>query len=111
MNLQKKFQEERYDRKYIENLSGYICYQSYDDGSLYVYELFVLPEKRKTSVGTLLEWKLIDKEKPRVIYCDVELKADNPEVALIAFMKRGYKIDQLLGDRIVLRKDIKDAKR
>jgi hypothetical protein len=107
--LQKKFQQEKYDRKYIENIYGYICYNSYSDGSLYIHELFTVEEKRNSGKGRLLEKALIKQEKPKVIYCDVDLDSNNPEVALLSILHAGYKIDQSTPSRIILKKEIKNA--
>ena len=110
MSLQKLYQQEKYDRKYIENIYGYICYTSYPDGSLYINELFITEKKRNDGKGTALEKRLIKEEKPSVIFCDVDLTTDRPEDALQAILSADYKIVEAMAHKIILKKDIYYAK-
>ena len=106
MNLQQRFQQENYERRYIESDCGYICYNAYPDASIYIHELYVLPEKRALGEGRKLEGQLIQKEKPAVIYCDVDLTSKNPEISLKAILAGGYIIEECLSSKIILKRTI-----
>lgn len=107
MNLQKEFEKEQYNRRYVENERGYICYNVYGDGSVYVHQLYVLPGHRRSGTGTELERLLIEKETPEVIFCDVDLRANNPEASLSAIFTSGYKIHSQKEGLIILCKKLK----
>jgi hypothetical protein len=106
MNLQKQFQAEQFNRKYLEDKDGYISYTTYSDNSLYIFEIYVRPEKRRSRLGTELEERLIKKEKPKVIYCDVDLTCNKPEEALQGILTAGYKINEVTSRNIILCKTI-----
>lgn len=106
MNLQQKFQQEQFNRKYAECKDGFISYTIYDDRSLYIYEIYVRPEARRKGIGSLLEKELIKKERPSVIYCDVDLTCNKPEEALQGILTAGYKIKEATNRNIILCKKI-----
>lgn len=106
MNLLKMYFQEKYGTKFIEHENGYIMYNVYDDKSVYIRHLYIKPEVRNTGLGKELEDKLIEKENPIAIFCDIDLKANNPEQALGVIMhKANYKIDQVNESFIVMRKE------
>lgn len=104
--MQKNYQREKYDRKYIENKYGYICYNAYTDNSVFIHELHVEKEYRKKGKGSELEGELIKKEQPEVIYCDIDLTSNSPETALLAVLSVGYKITGSNSRSIICRKEI-----
>ena len=101
--------KEKYGAKVISTDEGYILYNAYEDNSVYIRELFVKREARNKGVGKELEDKLIEKENPNFIFCDIDLESNNPEIALVQIIKKaGYKIDHVTpsGKRIVLYKQV-----
>lgn len=107
MNLLKMYFQEKYGVKVIESNDGFIMYNTYPDDSLYIRHLYVKPEARGKGEGKTLEDRLIEKEKPRIIYCDVDLTANDPETTLARIMyKANYKIESMNTHQIVLRKEL-----
>lgn len=107
MNLLKMYFQEKYGTQLIENECGFIMYNAYPDNSVYVRHLYVKPEERGKGIGKALEDRLIEREEPRVIYCDIDLTANNPESSMAQIMYRaGYKIDSVSSSQIILRKDL-----
>ena len=104
--MQQQFQQEQFNRKYLEDKDGFISYTIYDDRSIYIYEIYVRPEARRKGAGTKLEEKLIAKEKPTVIYCDVDLQCNNPEAALQGILTADYKITEASNRMIILCKTV-----
>lgn len=69
---------------------GILIYKMYEDKSCYINTLFVLKEHRNKGIGKLLEKRLIEKEKPVSIVCDVDMKASGAKEALDTFLAGGY---------------------
>jgi hypothetical protein len=110
MNLYKKYIKEKYDRDIINGNECFIEYKKYSDGSLYIYTLFVSKEARDNGLGFGLEQILIEKEKPTMIFCDIDLTSNNAELALIQIIKKAkYKIHESHSDKIILVKDLRNV--
>jgi hypothetical protein len=91
----------------VESKNGFIDYAMYDDGSMYIFTLFVSKEARNEGEGAALEEHIIKKEKPQVIFCDIDKDSNNWELALNQIMKKaGYEIYQDKEDQVVLWKVI-----
>jgi len=102
--MYKAFQKEQFGRETIEQDEGFIVYNYYEDGSLYIHILYVKPEVRNTGIGYKLEQILIDKYAPKEIYCYVDLTSDNPELSMQAILGVGYKVWQSNNEKIVFKK-------
>lgn len=99
--------QEKYAAKFIESENGFIMYNSYPDNSVYIRHLYVKPEARGKGEGKNLEDLLIEKEKPVVIYCDIDLTANAAESSLSQILYRAnYKIDSVSPQQIILRKEL-----
>ena len=108
MKLYKKYLAEKYDRKLIEDKEGFIEYKKFDDGSVYIYTLFVSKESRNHGLGHGLELKMIEKESPTFIFCDIDLKSNEAEIALSQIIKKAnYKVFEAHSDKIILFKEVK----
>lgn len=93
MSLYKSFLEENTNSLIIEiENKGFIEYIKYNDGSIYVCNLFVDEGHRKQGIAQLLEDSLIEKENPTQIVCNVQLEWKYPERSLIVFLTHGYKL-------------------
>lgn len=109
MDLYQEYQQEKYDRRTIYKLFagakvGFLSYNIYSDKSCYIDTLFIQKGFRGKGYAQELEAEVIKKENPKVIYCEVDLTANNPEEALGKFMHKGYKIDKQLTGKILLKK-------
>lgn len=94
-NLQKEFESENYGRRYIELPNrGFICYEVFDDSSVYVYQIFVAKRHRRQGLGTVLEQMLIEAESPSEIWCDIDKSAFNWKDSLKAILSSDYSIRQ-----------------
>jgi len=108
MRLYKKYLEEKYGRKLIEDNDGFIEYKKFEDNSIYIYTLFVTKEARNKGLGHGLELKLIEKESPTFIFCDIDLNSNGAEIALSQIIKKAkYKIHEAHPDKIILYKEVK----
>jgi hypothetical protein len=105
MNLWRQFDKEQYDRDSIDiDGEGYVTYNKYDDGSVYVHHMFVTKEKRNQGICKKLEMLLVKKENPTAIHAYVDLVAKNPHLSLLAFIQAGYKISGATSERILIYK-------
>lgn len=110
MEMWEEYQKEKYGRKTLRTDKGFICYSSYDDGSLYIDFLFVKPEFRLHGEGKRLEDMVIEKEQPNSILCEVDLNSQDCEKSLAALIRRAdYKILKAESDRIILYKKVSNA--
>ena len=99
---------EKFKNRFIlENEYGFIEYILHDNGDIYIWNLYVKPEHRKTRKGAALEMELIKKHKPAFIFCEVDTKARNPETSLLAILSVGYILTGYRNDHIQLAKEIK----
>lgn len=105
----KEYQKEKYGRETIEHDDGFINYAKYDDGSIYINILYVKKESRNKGKGKELERILIEKERPSLIFCDIDMESVGWELSLIQIVTQaGYKYDSTNGKRIILYKEIRD---
>ena len=103
--MRRAFDKEQYDRDSIEiKGEGYVTYNKYDDGSVYVHHMFVTKEKRNQGIGKKLERMLVIKECPTAIHAYVDLEAKNPHLSLLAFIQAGYKISGANSEKILIYK-------
>lgn len=110
MKLYKKYLEEKYGRKLIEDEHGFIEYKKFNDNSVYIYTLFVSKEARNQGLGHGLELRLIEKENPISIYCDIDLNSNGAEIALSQIIKKAnYKVYSASNDKIILFKELNNG--
>lgn len=102
-----QYLKEKYNRKLVESKNGFIDYAIFDDNSMYIYTLFVSKEARCKGEGAALEAHIIKKEKPEVIFCDIDKESNNWELTLAQLTgKGGYSIYRETEDQVVLWKTI-----
>ena len=101
-----KYLKEKYNRKVLESKHGFITYEMYSDRSCLIDILWVSKEKRGTGEGRKLEKSLIDKEKPKVIFCEVDKYSKEWELALTILVKGGYSIYEEYDHKFVLFRNI-----
>lgn len=106
MECMLEYFQEKYNTKVVKDNDGYILYNAYSDGSLYVRQFFIKKEARNKSKSRYYEQLLIEKEKPEIIYCDVDLTANDADHALMIILIGGYKIDKVYNDKIILCREI-----
>ena len=108
--MRRAFDKEQYDRDSIEiDGEGYVTYNKYDDGSVYVHHMFVTKEKRNKGIGKKLEMLLVKKENPTAIHAYVDLRAKFPEGSLLAFIMAGYKIEGATSEKILINKSFSNG--
>ena len=106
MNLIKQYYIEEYGYKFLETSEAYIMYKKYEDNSVYIEQMFVKQENRNQGLGKKLYKKLLDKEKPNSVYCDVDLLSNSGETTLEIFKSQGFKVDSYPNKfRVILWKD------
>ena len=104
----KEYQKEKYNREVIESVDGFIVYNRHPDNSVYISELYVTKEARNKGEGKRLEEILIKKERPALIFIDIDMESNGWELALIQIVRSAnYKYDSTIGNRIILYKELK----
>lgn len=99
--------KEKYNRKLEESDNGFIEYDIFPDGSMYIYTLFVDKESRNKGEGKALETYILEKEKPYVVFCDIDRESNDWEITLAQLTgKGGYEIYHQNKEQIVLWKVI-----
>jgi len=111
MELYKKYAKEKYNRDVIFDEYGFIEYECFTDGSMYIYTLFVSEEGRNKGQGKDWETKVIEKHNPHTIYCDIEKDSSNWILALVQICKKAdYNVYEDNQYRVILKKEIKVEK-
>lgn len=110
--MYQEYLKEKYDTRKVIVLEdkGFIEYETYPDGSCFIWTLYTRPEVRGDGHGYNLEKLMINKENPKSITCTVDLKAKNPEASLRKILGVGYKLQSWGADQIVLHKEIDNAR-
>lgn len=107
MELYKKYAKEKYNREVEYDEFGFIEYEYFNDGSMYIYTLFVSKEGRNKGEGKGWESVIIEKHNPKIIYCDIAKDSNNWVLALVQICKKAdYKVWEDREDRVVLYKEL-----
>ena len=86
----------------------FIIYNIYDDRSLFVRLTFITKESRGKKSLTFIENKVIEKEDPISIWCEIEKKNKNwDRIAHTYIRRRGYNIFDTNDERVKLYRSLK----
>jgi len=108
MEKYRGYLKEKYNRKLEESPNGFIDYAIYPDRSMYIFTLFVSKESRDKGEAFALEQEIIQKEKPLIIFCDIDKDSNKWVKALVQICKKAdYKVYNDLEDKVILVKEIK----
>lgn len=107
MELYKQYIKEMYNRECMYFDRGFITYDAYDDGSIYIHSIYTTPEARNNRLASQMEQALIEKYNPSLITCYVDLTTKNPTLSASVIMAAGYKIVNSNGHSIVFEKRLK----
>lgn len=110
--MYQEYLEEKYDRRKVlfYDDKGFIEYETYSDGSVFIWTLYTRPELRGKGYGYKLEKDMIAIENPKSISCSVDLSGKNIELSLRKILGVGYKIQGISDNHIVLHKDLADGR-
>lgn len=98
-----QYLKEKYNRNLVESKNGFIDYECFSDGSMYIHTLFVSKESRNKGEGAELESYIIKKENPTAIFCDIDKDSNNWEDTLAILQHKGnYQIYEEKEDQVVL---------
>jgi hypothetical protein len=106
-----QYLKEKYNRKLVESKNGFIDYEIFDDGSMYIHTLYVDPKGRdeKASEGQMLEEYIIQKENPWVVYCDIDKQSNRWQSVVKLFMRvKKYKIEKEDEYKVVMYKELRN---
>jgi len=76
----------------VENDYGFICYNVYADGSMYIQTLYIVPEERGKGKGKSLENYVREKENPKVIFCKIDKRSNDWENTTLLICNAGYAV-------------------
>jgi len=95
---------EKFNTLVHESDNAFITYQFIGDDTVSIDLLHVDKEHRKTGEGTKIweEFKACMPEKVHTCVAEIETHSNVPEVPLLAFIKRGFKILNLEGSKIII---------
>ena len=108
LDLASSYFNENYGSKTItDNEKFFIIYEIYDDQSMYIRHMYIAPEHRG-KVGILNLFNMVvDKEKPKYVFCTVEkLNKNWDRLAHIYIRKGGFCIDEITEDKVRLYKEL-----
>lgn len=95
-------QFELYGRSTLVVDQGFIVYKAFEDGSIYIHLLYVEPEFRAMGVGGELANKLMEHTGSNTAYSYVDITTKDPEIALLAQLRYGFRIHSISGNNINL---------
>jgi GNAT superfamily N-acetyltransferase len=93
---------EKFNMHVFESDHGFIAYRLYGDKFVEIDILFIDKDCRKQGEGTAIweEFKKTLPENVSVCTAEIDTLSNGPEGALVAFIKRGFKILNLEGSKI-----------
>lgn len=110
MNLYEAYIKERLGDFYYENEEGFATYRYLDDGkTLYIVDLYVRPECRRTRAGTAITDAIVaigKKAGATALLGTVSPQANNATNSLKALLSYGMTLHTVNEQVIVFRKDI-----
>lgn len=107
-SLYAKYIHERLGKSILERPEGFVTYSFLGD-SMYIEDIFVLPEHRRSGVGTELANAVIDIAKSKgynKIIGTVLPTANGSTDSLKALLWYGFQLHSLNGNLIVLTKEV-----
>lgn len=96
-------QKELYGREVETYEDGFICYDPpYEDGSMYVQLLYVIPEKRQKGVAARILREIRDKYNVKYFSGYIDKTTSSYKVSLLAHIKAGYDIIGVNGNNVIV---------
>jgi GNAT superfamily N-acetyltransferase len=110
MSHYKEYLLEKTNDKIMETEIGFATYRSLNDGkTIYIIDIYVVPEYRKTGVAGEMADLILAKEKPSgcvELLGTVIPSNKNSTASLSVLMAYGMKLHSASNDLIVFRKDV-----
>lgn len=109
MSLFADYIKEREDIETLEFEKGFITFKMLPDNTIYMKDIYVIPEARREGVGTFLTDKVCEIAKERgckKVFGSVSLGANNASDSLKAQLIYGMKLHSIKDNMIYLVKDI-----
>lgn len=108
MSLFGDYIKEREDKEIIEDSFGFATYSFLADG-IYIIDIYVAPDYRKSNVASKYADKIADIAKSKglnKLYGSVCPAAKGSDASLKVLQAYGFKLDSLSNGLIVMKKDI-----
>ncbi len=109
MSLFADYMKERENVETLEFEKGFITFKMLPDNSIYMKDIYVIPEARREGVGTFLTDKVCEIAKERgcsKVFGSVCIDASNCTDSMKAQLAYGMKLHSIKGNMIYLVKDI-----
>lgn len=97
-----EYLKEKFNTHVFESEHAFIAYQFIGENLVYIDVLHVDGEHRRSGEGTKI-WEAFKESLPEnidICTAEIETLSNGPEVALMAFIKRGFKVLGLEGSKI-----------
>lgn len=95
-------QYELYGRSTMVLDQGFIVYKAFEDKSIYIHLLYIEPEFRSMGIGGELATKLMKHTGSTTAYSYVDITTKQPELALLAQLRYGFKVHSITDKNINL---------
>lgn len=109
MSLYADYVKERTGRSVIENDDGFVVYYDLGSDSVFIEDMFVSKDKRRSKIGSsmadLIVKDAISRGK-KMILCSVDPRANNSTDSIKIIMAYGFKLYCTNGPMILLKLDL-----
>lgn len=102
----KRYYEEKSNIIVEENDHGFLAYEMIKPDTLMVIDFYIVPDKRYSGEGKKLEDIVINREKPKYFYAEVQLDWKKPEESILSVLHRGFSIVDVNEKRILFGKEV-----
>lgn len=109
MSLYKNYIEEKSDKLILETDKGFIVYQYPDPTTVYIEDIYILPEFRKEYIGTAMANQIVQEAKQKgctKLIGSVIPTTKDCTSSLAAFLAYGMKLDSCTNNFILLSRSI-----
>jgi ribosomal protein S18 acetylase RimI-like enzyme len=108
-SMWKRYLEEKTKDKMLETDKGFATYRYIDEKTVYIIDIYVLPDFRKEKVASLLADTVVEEAKARgckKLVGSVVPSANNSTMSLKVLLGYGMTLEASTNDFITFRKDI-----
>lgn len=111
MSLYSDYFKERENKEVLETENGFAIYKIFNNGECYLQDIYVVPDKRQTGLGTEMADKIVEiakKQGCHTLIGSVCIDANEASKSMKVLLAYNMNVSQIAGNMIFFRKNIGD---
>jgi len=110
-SLHAQYLRERTNREILEVEEGFATYEYLPDGIVYIVDIYVVPDKRKTKIASMIADKICEiaaRDGMKILQGSVDIRAKGATASLKVLEAYGMKVFKVEDNMIYYSKPIQD---